>query len=202
MYLTQELIISPPLFLFCHFLVFTVLFFSFQDFGFILLFALYSYFFYMATQFYNRIYYCTWLLKRKTWSCWNLLTFQAITSVMNHGIVKQLDFEDLLELPTDMDPSSCHATLLNCWHAQQRHNCSHPSLFRAICYAYGWPYFRLGLLKVFYVVICLSFVLLYKNRKKFQLMLLSCTYITNFIFLHGCILYFLNFMKGIKSSYL
>ncbi|CBI25173.3 unnamed protein product, partial [Vitis vinifera] len=75
---------------------------------------------------------------------------------MNHGVVKQLDFEDLLQLPIDMDPSSCHATLLSCWHAQQRHNCSNPSLFRAICCAYGWPYFRLGLLKV--VNDCIGFV--------------------------------------------
>ncbi|XP_059595687.1 ABC transporter C family member 13 isoform X4 [Vitis vinifera] len=95
-------------------------------------------------------------LKGKTQSYWHLLTFKAITSVMNHGVVKQLDFEDLLQLPIDMDPSSCHATLLSCWHAQQRHNCSNPSLFRAICCAYGWPYFRLGLLKV--VNDCIGFV--------------------------------------------
>lgn len=84
---------------------------------------------------------------------------------MNHGVVKQLDFEDLLQLPIDMDPSSCHATLLSCWHAQQRHNCSNPSLFRAICCAYGWPYFRLGLLKVFCFMSHLSFFLVDKNKK-------------------------------------
>ncbi|KAK9281952.1 hypothetical protein L1049_004861 [Liquidambar formosana] len=84
----------------------------------------------------------------KTHSYWHLLTFKSINPVMSYGVIKQLDFEDLLQLPSDMDPSSCHYTLLSCWQAQQSSNCSHPSLFRAICCAYGWPYFRLGLLKV------------------------------------------------------
>nr|POF09735.1 abc transporter c family member 13 [Quercus suber] len=81
-------------------------------------------------------------------SYWDLMTFKSITSVMNHGVTKQLDFEDLLRLPADMDPLSCHNRLLSCWQDQQIKNCSNPSLFRAICSAYGWPYVRLGLLKV------------------------------------------------------
>ncbi|GMY33956.1 ABC transporter C family member 13, partial [Fagus crenata] len=81
-------------------------------------------------------------------SYWDLMTFRFITSVMNHGVTKQLDFEDLLRLPADMDPSSCYKTLLSCWQDQQIKNCSNPSLFRAVCCAYGWPYVRLGLLKV------------------------------------------------------
>ena len=67
---------------------------------------------------------------------------------MEQGVIKQLDFDDLLQLPTDMDPSSCLNTLLTCWQTQQRNNCSHPSFFRAIFNAYGWPYLRLGMLKV------------------------------------------------------
>lgn len=67
---------------------------------------------------------------------------------MNHGATKQLDFEDLLQLPTDMDPISCHDQLLSCWQSQNTNNRSNPSLFMAICCAYGWPYARLGLLKV------------------------------------------------------
>ncbi|ONI16445.1 hypothetical protein PRUPE_3G098500 [Prunus persica] len=82
-----------------------------------------------------------------TQSYFDLMTFRSITSVMNHGVTKQLDFEDLLQLPTDMDPCSCHDTLLSCWQSQQS-SCPDPSLFRAICCAYGWPYIRLGLLKV------------------------------------------------------
>ncbi|CAL9010883.1 unnamed protein product [Prunus brigantina] len=80
-------------------------------------------------------------------SYFDLMTFRSITSVMNHGVTKQLDFEDLLQLPTDMDPCSCHDTLLSCWQSKQS-SCPDPSLFRAICCAYGWPYIRLGLLKV------------------------------------------------------
>ncbi|XP_060667308.1 ABC transporter C family member 13 isoform X2 [Ziziphus jujuba] len=82
------------------------------------------------------------------WSCLDILTFKSIISVMNHGATKQLDFEDLLQLPTDMDPTSCHHQLLSCWQSQHTDNCSSPSLFRAICGAYGWPYFRIGFLKV------------------------------------------------------
>ncbi|GJZ67089.1 ABC transporter C family member 13 isoform X1 [Tanacetum coccineum] len=79
---------------------------------------------------------------------WNLMTFKSINPVMEHGSKKQLDFNDLLELPTDMDPSFCHDSLLNCWEDRRRENFSHPSLFWTICYAYGWPYMCLGLLKV------------------------------------------------------
>ncbi|KAL2533987.1 multidrug resistance-associated protein 11 [Abeliophyllum distichum] len=86
---------------------------------------------------------------------WHLITFKSIDPVMQRGIKKQLDFEDLLQLPSDMDPSSCHNILLRCWNAQQRNNATRPSLFKAIYSAYGWPYFCLGLLKV--LNDCLSF---------------------------------------------
>ncbi|KAL4559871.1 hypothetical protein LXL04_032017 [Taraxacum kok-saghyz] len=79
---------------------------------------------------------------------WNLMTFRCINMVMEHGVKKQLDFGDLLQLPNDMDASVCHDTLLNCWEDQRRHDCAHPSLFWTICYAYGWPYVCLGFLKV------------------------------------------------------
>ncbi|XP_023761858.1 ABC transporter C family member 13 [Lactuca sativa] len=79
---------------------------------------------------------------------WNLMTFRSINLVMEHGAKKQLDFDDLLQLPTDMDPLFCHDTLLKCWEDQRRNDCVHPSLFWTICYAYGWPYMCLGLLKV------------------------------------------------------
>ncbi|KAL6996731.1 hypothetical protein U1Q18_006860 [Sarracenia purpurea var. burkii] len=90
----------------------------------------------------------TWLQKAIDHGFWNLMTFKAINSVMEHGVMKQLDFEDLLQLPNDMDPSSCFSTLLSCWQTQQRNNRSHPSLFRMIFTAYGWAYLRLGVLKV------------------------------------------------------
>ncbi|XP_065867125.1 ABC transporter C family member 13 isoform X1 [Euphorbia lathyris] len=82
-----------------------------------------------------------------TQSCWDLMTFKSITLVLKHGITKQLDFEDLLWLPTDMEPSTCHDRLLSCWQAQQ--STSNPFLLKAIYFAYGWPYFCVGILKVF-----------------------------------------------------
>ncbi|KAI3455227.1 hypothetical protein Pfo_011890 [Paulownia fortunei] len=86
---------------------------------------------------------------------WRLMTFKTIDPVLQHGVNKQLDFEDLLQLPIDMDPSSCHNLLLRMWDAQQRNNLSSPSLFKTICSAYGWPYFCIGLLKV--INDCLGF---------------------------------------------
>ncbi|XP_010273753.1 PREDICTED: ABC transporter C family member 13-like, partial [Nelumbo nucifera] len=87
---------------------------------------------------------------------WHLLTFKSISPVMDRGVTKQLDFEDLVQLPTELNPSSCHSTLRSCWVAEQCKNSSQPSLFKAICCAYGWPYFRLGLLKV--LNDCIGFV--------------------------------------------
>ncbi|KAJ4958746.1 hypothetical protein NE237_025857 [Protea cynaroides] len=89
-------------------------------------------------------------------SYWHILTFNSINSVMDRGVLKQLDFDDLIQLPIDLNPSSCHNMLQYCWVAEQSENFSYPSLFRAICSAYGWPYFRLGLLKV--LNDCISFI--------------------------------------------
>ncbi|KAJ0008012.1 hypothetical protein Pint_30337 [Pistacia integerrima] len=75
-------------------------------------------------------------------------TFESINSMMNRGVIKQLEFEDLLGLPVDMDPSACHYKLLSCWETQDSSNSGNPSLLRALCCAYGYPYLCLGLLKV------------------------------------------------------
>lgn len=77
------------------------------------------------------------------------MTFKSIDPVMETGVKRQLEFSDLLQLPEDMEPSCCYNLLHNCWKAEQRNNSSNPSLLKAIFSAYGWPYFRLGLLKVF-----------------------------------------------------
>ncbi|KAI5660400.1 hypothetical protein M9H77_29193 [Catharanthus roseus] len=87
---------------------------------------------------------------------WRIITFKSIDSVMENGVKRQLDFNDLLQLPEDMDSSCCYNLLQHCWEAQQRNNNSNPSLLKAVCCAYGWPYFRIGLLKV--INDCLSFV--------------------------------------------
>lgn len=85
---------------------------------------------------------------------------------MEHGAKKQLDFDDLLQLPTDMDPLFCHDTLLKCWEDQRRNDCVHPSLFWTICYAYGWPYMCLGLLKVLLDIISILFPKFEKKKNK------------------------------------
>ncbi|KAM7257289.1 hypothetical protein ACFE04_013030 [Oxalis oulophora] len=89
-------------------------------------------------------------------SYWDLLTFKFINNVMDHGVTKQLAFEDLLRLPTDMDPSTCRDKFSSCWEAQLATSFSEPSLFMAIFGAYGWPYMLLGLLKV--INDCVGFV--------------------------------------------
>ncbi|CAN1224126.1 ABC transporter C family member 13 [Linum perenne] len=86
------------------------------------------------------------LPKENAQSLWDLMTFESIAPVMNHGITKQLNFKDLLSLPDDMEPSVCHSVLISCWQAQESR--PNPFLLKAIFYAYGWPYLKLGLLKV------------------------------------------------------
>ncbi|XP_038982338.1 ABC transporter C family member 13-like isoform X1 [Phoenix dactylifera] len=89
-------------------------------------------------------------------SCFDLVTFKFVNLMMDLGVTKQLDFKDLVELPCDLMPSSCHHTLMRGWVAEQNKHNSNPSLFRAMCYAYGWPYLRLGLLKA--INDCVGFI--------------------------------------------
>ncbi|VVA99119.1 unnamed protein product [Arabis nemorensis] len=85
----------------------------------------------------------------KTGSWWDWFTFGHISLVMRHGSMKQLEFKDLIPLPLDMDPSTCCENLLRCWQFQECNNPLNPSLIWSISGVYGWPYFRLGLLKAF-----------------------------------------------------
>lgn len=87
-------------------------------------------------------------MKEETGSWWDLFTFGYIGSIMKHGSLKQLEFENLLPLPPDMDPFTCCENLLRCWQLQECNNSSNSSLIWSISGVYGWPYFRLGLLKV------------------------------------------------------
>lgn len=90
---------------------------------------------------------------------WHMLTFQFVNPMMSLGVTKQLDLEDLVSLPLDLMPSPCHDTFLRCWVAEEHKNQSKSLLFRVICKAYGWPYLRLGLLKVLLSFYC-SFLLI------------------------------------------
>lgn len=113
-----------------------------------------------------------WFSQGDTQSYFDLVTFRSITSVLNNGVTKQLEFEDLLQLPTDMDPCSCHDALLSCWQSQQS-SFPDPSLFRAICSAYGWPYLRLGLLKVLFFCRWISRLFAFKYHKRWKCIYLS-----------------------------
>ncbi|XP_020268555.1 ABC transporter C family member 13 [Asparagus officinalis] len=80
-------------------------------------------------------------------SYWDLLTFKFVNIMMDHGVMKQLDFEDLIQLPCELMPHCCHTTILRSWAAEKSKRYSQPSLFGTIFHAYGWPYLCLGVLK-------------------------------------------------------
>lgn len=73
--------------------------------------------------------------------------FKFVNTMMDVGVRKQLDFEDLVPLPSELMPSLCHTLMLDCWVAEKNKHGSH-LLFKAMYNAYGWHYLRLGLLKV------------------------------------------------------
>lgn len=79
---------------------------------------------------------------------WELLTFKSVNPMMDIGIRRQLDFTDLLELPAELRPASCYEKLLSSWTAEQQSYHAESSILRAMFYAYGWSYLRLGILKV------------------------------------------------------
>ncbi|KAM0918419.1 hypothetical protein ACQ4PT_008963 [Festuca glaucescens] len=79
---------------------------------------------------------------------WELLTFKSVNPMMDIGITRQLDFTDLLELPSELRADSCYDKLLSSWTAEHQNHHADPSLLRAMFHAYGWIYLRLGMLKV------------------------------------------------------
>ncbi|KAF0901952.1 hypothetical protein E2562_011785 [Oryza meyeriana var. granulata] len=81
-------------------------------------------------------------------SIWELLTFKFVNPMMDIGITRQLDFTDLLDFPVELRAASCYEKLLSSWTVEHQHHRADSSLLRAMSYAYGWTYLRLGLLKV------------------------------------------------------
>lgn len=79
---------------------------------------------------------------------WELLTFKFVNPMMDTGITRQLDFTDLLELPAELRAGPCYDKLLSSWTSEHQNHHADSSLLRAMSYAYGWTYLRLGLLKV------------------------------------------------------
>ncbi|OQU75975.1 hypothetical protein SORBI_3010G066200 [Sorghum bicolor] len=84
----------------------------------------------------------------KDYNLWELLTFKFVNPVMDIGITRQLDFTDLLELPTELRATSCYDKLMSSWTVEYQNHRDNSSLLRAMSYSYGWTYLRLGLLKV------------------------------------------------------
>lgn len=76
------------------------------------------------------------------------LMFSWVGPMMDVGLKRQLNFDDLFRLPDELDPVSCHSALQSYWVDEERKLVGEPSLFRAICHAYGWPYLWIGILKV------------------------------------------------------
>ncbi|XP_057825504.2 ABC transporter C family member 13 isoform X1 [Cryptomeria japonica] len=66
---------------------------------------------------------------------------------MDLGLKKQINFDDLFQLPHELDPLACHDALTKCWTDEERKSADQPSLFRAIYHTYGWPYLWIGILK-------------------------------------------------------
>ncbi|KAG6511042.1 hypothetical protein ZIOFF_029091 [Zingiber officinale] len=85
-------------------------------------------------------------LDGKSGSFCQLFMFKFVNTMMDVGVRKQLDFEDLVPLPSELMPSLCHTLMLDCWVAEKNKHGSH-LLFKAMYNAYGWHYLRLGLLK-------------------------------------------------------
>ncbi|XP_059077208.1 ABC transporter C family member 13-like [Cryptomeria japonica] len=81
-------------------------------------------------------------------SIWNSLTFRWVSPLMDLGLKKQINFDDLFQLPHELDPLACHDALKKCWTDEERKSADQPSLFRAIYHTYGWPYLWIGILKV------------------------------------------------------
>lgn len=83
-----------------------------------------------------------------TSNLWSYLTFSWVSPMMDVGLKRQLNFDDLFQLSHELDPVSCHSALQNYWVGEERKLVGEPSLFRAICRTYGWPYLWIGILKV------------------------------------------------------
>ena len=112
---------------------------------------------------------CGWVGREEVKRDWSVFFFfSALASTKKTKIGSVSFTSSVRERTDDMDPLSWHNRLLSCWQDQQIKNCSNPSLFRAICYAYGWPYVRLGLLKVF-IYLRASFLIICWNLQEYEI---------------------------------
>ncbi|KAJ3683780.1 hypothetical protein LUZ60_014007 [Juncus effusus] len=86
--------------------------------------------------------------KSKFGDAWSNLTFNFISPIINIGATKQLNFQNLIRLPTEIMPDLCYNKLLNSWRDEYNMHFSETSLFRVLYRSFGWPYLRLAFLKV------------------------------------------------------
>lgn len=87
--------------------------------------------------------------------------------MMDLGVTRQLNFQDLIEPPTELMPSSCFSIFLKFWEAEYGKNGQNASLIKVIFHAYGWPYLRVGLLKVnFFIFLSRLFFYLFYLKDK------------------------------------
>ncbi|KAL4856242.1 ABC transporter C family member 13 [Chlorella vulgaris] len=85
------------------------------------------------------------------------LTYGWVSPLLHRGSTQpQLHQHDLFELPANLHPAACGRLLRRRWHEEQERQrvragggsaSAEPSLLRAVVGAFGWPFFRLGILK-------------------------------------------------------
>lgn len=83
------------------------------------------------------------------------MTFSWVNPLLETGIQRQLQQEDLLTVPPDLAPKLCCGQLWRCWDQERKCHSNNPSLLWAIFNAYGRVYLFLGLLK--FIIIILEF---------------------------------------------
>ncbi|KAH7296644.1 hypothetical protein KP509_26G032400 [Ceratopteris richardii] len=67
---------------------------------------------------------------------------------MDLGIKRQLNYDDLFDLPESLDPNNCSKWLFKSWMEEQTDKECESSLFHAIYLVYRWQYLYIGIVKM------------------------------------------------------
>lgn len=76
------------------------------------------------------------------------MSFKWVNPLMALGNQRQLNHEDLFDVPKDLDTKMCCGRLWRCWEEERGRRKEDASLLRAIFMAYGWDYVFIGFIKV------------------------------------------------------
>jgi hypothetical protein len=76
------------------------------------------------------------------------VSFKWVNPLMALGNQRQLNHEDLFDVPKDLDTKMCCGRLWRCWEEERGQWKEDASLLRAIFMAYGWDYVLIGFIKV------------------------------------------------------